>query len=202
MPLIANIPFVVLAQQNFVTTQVETAAAQDTNAISLEAKAAAEQDAKHDFNMLNWFGGGLCLDGGITSIGAVVGNNIADQQYPNRSRIEVGPEESYFGYFSYPFYIREVPNQDQIDGYNKVRLQITAASSLVSLSLSWLLASSIGKTPSNSLPERFIGKSPEYVHVYNEVYNENIQPLRKKALVQGSALGSGCILASLFLLQE
>ena len=200
--LTANIPFAALAQQNFVMTQVETAATQDSNAVSLEAKAAAEQDAKNDFSMLNWFGAGLCLGGGITSMGAVVGTNIADQKYPNRFTIEVGPTESYFGYFPYPSYIREIRNQDQIDGYNRVRLQITAASSLVSLSLSWLLASSMGKPPSKSLPERFIGKSSEYIHVYNEIYNENIQPLRKKALVRGSALGSGCILFGLLAAQE
>ena len=144
----------------------------------------------------------LCLGCGFASIGAVVGRAIADEKYPNRYTQKEVEGGDYFGWFSCPGYSIEVPNQDQIDGYNRVRLWGTSAGSLVSLGVSGLAASNIGKTASNPLPERFIGKSPEYVHVYNEVDSQNIQPLQNRALFWGSVLGSGIVLLSLLIAQE
>lgn len=197
-----SMPFVNFAQQNSDRSEAEVAVAEDTNPVSPEAKANAEQDAENDFSRLKWLGYGMCLGSSITLIALVIGSRIADEMYPDRYRTEIITEEgNYLGACSYsiPTGIREIPNQDQIDGYNRVRLLATSVGFLVSHIPVMGLASSVSPSPP---PERFIGKAPEYVQAYTDAYKSKMRSLRRAELVTGSVVGGGCILLSLFATQE
>ena len=194
-----SMPFVSFSQQNSVQVEAETAASQDAFTMSLEAKANAEQDAENDFSQLKWLGYGMCLGSGITVIALVIGSLIADGMYPDRYRTEFITEGGgYFGW-SIPTGIREIPNRDQIDGYNRVRLLTTSVGFLVSHISVMGLASSVSSSPP---PERFIGKAPEYVQAYTDTYKSKMRSLRRVELVMGSVAGGGCILFGLFTTQE
>lgn len=62
-----SMPFVILAEQNPVKTEIETAASQDVYSVILEAKAHAERDASSDFNQPLWCTVGV----GITALGII-----------------------------------------------------------------------------------------------------------------------------------
>ena len=80
-----SLPFATYAQQNSVPVAAETAAAQDANAMRLEAKVAAERDASNDINRLSWFNAGVgtfaagCLGGIVGMLGMLVGDSIASR---------------------------------------------------------------------------------------------------------------------------
>ena len=200
--LIFSTPFVILAQQK--SGRVEVVAAQDADTVNLEAKAAAEKDAKNDHNMLKWLGYGMCLGCSVTLIGAVVGASIADERYPDRYSTEIVTESGGLisSYIPIPTDIIEIPNRDQIDGYNSIRLRGTSVGSLVSLSIGMIVALSIEKDQSAPLTVRLIGKSPEYIQTYTDVYKTKMQSLRRIGFVRGVVVGSGCILVSILAAQE
>ena len=77
-----SMPLATLAQQKSVQTEIsEAAAAQDRNAVILEIKAAAEQDAINDIDDFLWFSVGLGIAyvaGGAGGLaGYIVGNEIS-----------------------------------------------------------------------------------------------------------------------------
>ena len=74
-----SIPLVASTQQNPSQAEVEVSAVQNAIDVVLQVKAAAEQDARSDFNQAQWWivGGGVALSGGIGAIaGLGVGNAI------------------------------------------------------------------------------------------------------------------------------
>ena len=80
-----GMPFTTLLQQNSVRVEAETATVQDTNAVGLEAKGAAEQDASNNVNRLLWFGTGVgtCCIGG--TIGYLAGGSVVSLLIPANS---------------------------------------------------------------------------------------------------------------------
>ena len=76
-----SMPFATLAQQESVWIEIsEATAAQDANAVNLDPKAAAEQDASNDINDFLWFsvGLGVAYIGGIGGgfAGGIIGDGI------------------------------------------------------------------------------------------------------------------------------
>lgn len=77
-------PFVTIAQQNPVMPETGTDGAQNANIVTMEAKAAAEQDASSDTNKIFWFGAGFatfaigCPVGGCLGCGV---GSIIDPSY-------------------------------------------------------------------------------------------------------------------------
>lgn len=67
-----SMPFTTIAQQNSVVLETQSDAAQDTSTVEIEAKAAAEQDARSDANKILWFGTGFA----VFAIGCPVGGCI------------------------------------------------------------------------------------------------------------------------------
>ena len=154
--------FVTLAQQNPVLTEVsETAAAQNANAVVLEAKAAAEQDASKDTNELLWF----CIGGTLPwalAYGFMGGYMIQN------------PSE-FTGGLVIDFEEHEA---------------LACGVGLLALSASCIGIASWGifaKTPPP--PERLIGKSPEYVASYLNAYKRKVRTLRGTSTVGGSVAG-------------
>ena len=140
-----SMPFIILAQQNSVRTEVsEAVAAHDINAVNLEARAAAEQDAINDVNKLSWFVTGCAA----SSVGGLVGALAS----------------------------------------NSTGTLIAAAGALVPLI--W-----IHTYEPNLPPNRFIGKSPEYIDFYTNAYRKQAKRLRTVSALGGCIVG--CIGVSL-----
>ena len=161
--LVFNLPFATYAQQNSVPVGAETAAAQDANAIRLEAKVAAERDASSDINQLLWVGAGVgtlaagCL---VAAIGMRIGNFIAP---PPEPRLDFMP---LLG----------------ISGGEVVGGCVGCAVGLI------LPIWAIYKYQSPPPPERLIGKSPEYVEFYTDAYIAKSRSLRTKWATIGAIL--------------
>ena len=84
-------PLTTLAQQESVQTEIsEPVAAQDANAVILEAKAAAEQDVSNDINNLLWFSVGLGIAYAGGGVGGIAGGIIDDGLGLSESGGEVG----------------------------------------------------------------------------------------------------------------
>ena len=155
--------FVTYAQQNSVPVAAETAAAQDANALRLDAKVAAERDASNDINKLSWFGAGVgipaagCL-GGI--VGMLLGNFIAPRDSSEPSGLM-------------PF--------DDISGGAVVVGSVGCAAGLI------LSIRAIYKYQPPPPPERLIGKSPEYIEFYTNAYMAKSRSLRRKWAAIGAA---------------
>ena len=163
-----SMPFITLAQQNSVRTEVsEAAAAHDINAVNLEARAAAERDANNDINKFLWFGVGLgaCIGppaGGLA--GCVVGNSI-------------DPIESS-GLFFF-----DVSGAAMLGGCVGVAAGVAP--------FIWAFYKYHQSQPPS---ERLIGKSPEYVEFYTDVYRAKTRSLRKKYAARGAATPIGLMM--------
>ena len=167
-------PFVTLAQENRGHAEVsEASAAQDTNALRLEVKAAAEQDASGDVNRLLWFGAGM----GLAAVGITIGTGVGCLV-----SALMNPEiDDWYGV--------PVPNETQVIG------------TLIGSTLG-CLASPIGisRYPLNPPVVRLLGKSPEYVESYTNAYRAKARRLRTVWAAAGAAAAGGglglCIFGS------
>ena len=176
--LIFSMPFVTLAQQNPVQTEAKIADVQDIDALRLEAKTAAEQDANNDSNTKLWFlvGVGICCIG--STAGGVAGFCVGSIINPKWDSSEL-----YGGAASLP-----VPNTTQIVG------------TLVGVAVGVLGPPiNIYNNPPSPPPERLIGKSPEYVKFYTDAYKVKVRSLRTKSVVTGVGCGGmllGCLMVA------
>ena len=163
-----SISFVSVAQQNPVQTEAETATAEDINTMRLEAKATAERDASEDVNKLLWFGAGL----GTAAIGSVVGGCMGCLV-----GTAINPEaDDYFGYAFFP-------NTEQVYGC------------LIGAPIGCLMPLiGVYSYAPDPLATQLIGKSPEYVEFYIDVYKSKTRSIRTKWAAAGSAVGGGIIL--------
>ena len=160
--LVFSLPFATYAQQNSVPVAAETAAAQDANAIRFEAKVAAERDASNDINKLSWFGAGVgTLAAGClgATVGMFVFNFIAP---PPEPRLDFMP-------------LLDISGGAVVVGC------VGFAAGLI------LPIRAIYKYQSPPPPERFIGKSPEYVEFYTDAYMAKSRSLRTKWAAIGAA---------------
>lgn len=159
--LIFSAPFVTPAQQN----PTQTAVTKDANALRLEVKAAAEQDASDDLNKPLWFisgttAVGCALIGGF--IGCLVGESTA-------------PSGGGLGF---------APLIDFSDSAVTVGLIGCAAGALVPFI-------GIYNYQGNPPSERLLGKSPEYVESYTNAYKVKARLLRTSMAVAGAATAGG-----------
>ncbi len=151
-------PFVTLAQENPGQTEVsEASAAQDTNALRLEVKAAAEQDVSNDLNKnLGFPVIGYALVGSI--IGALAGC-LVGSSFPDTS-----------GYSSIA---PAIPSDGMIAG--------TLIGGIIGGTVGCLVPLSQTSQPqSNPQPKRFLGKSPEYLEFYTNAYKLKARSLQAK----------------------
>ena len=168
-----NLPFATYAQQNSVPVAAETAAAQDANAIRLDAKVAAERHASLDTNKLLWFsaGAGIAIVGGSigTCIGCAVGSSINPGAYSGDS-----------------FYPSYAPSDAQCTG-PFIGMAIGGLAPLIG----------IYTYQGNPHPERLLGKSLEYVESYTDTYKAKTRSIRTKWAAGGGLMavgvGVGCL---------
>ncbi len=171
--LIFGMPFAALAQQKSVQTEVsEAAAEQDKNAMILEIKAAAEQDASNDINRWGWFGAGL----GMAYAGGV-GGGFAGCIINESTKIR----SSYFS---------TGPTPEQANGF------LAGATMGVLLSIISIYAS-----PAHMPAGRLTGKSPEYVEFYTDAYQRKMRSLKTKWAAAGAATGCGVPIFGCLLIQ-
>ena len=205
-----SMPFVAFTQQNPVMVETEAVVAQDTNGMNLEVKSDAEQDARADSNTFVWFGAGVCVGSCLTGIGAMIATLVADEMYPHRytTRTRTGGGSSGSGWFpTIPefTYTEKIPNQRQIDEYNRVRLVGTAAAPIVSSVLLYYQVGRIGKDASPPA-YRFAGKPPAYIQAYTDVYKAKIKSLHRRSFLTGGIIGAvvggGCALRVVLATQE
>ena len=150
--------FVTLAQQNPVLTEVsKTAAAQNANAVALEAKAAAEQDASKDTNEPLWFciGGTLPFAFSSTFLGGLM---ILNPSEFTGGILFADETAACIGGFVY----------------------LALGASCITIVSRGIFA----ETPPP--PNRLIGKSPEYVESYLNAYKRKVRTLRGTSTVAGS----------------
>ena len=133
------------------------------NTLMLEAKAAAEKDAERDVNKLRWFTAGLV--GGFA--GAIGGCLIGGEIDP--------PSGSGLLY-------TDTISDGQIIG-TLIGAVVGASISLVGISL----------YKRNVPPDRFIGKSPEYIDHYTDAYRKKARSIRTGAAASGIIL-PGCLI--------
>lgn len=148
-----SVPFFACAQHNFMEFEVsKTAAAQHANAVSLEAKAAAEQDASNAVNKRSSDRVvGYAVAGCI--VGAFVGCAVGSL-FPDTS-----------GYSSMTWTIS--------DGMAAGTLIGGVIGCIVPIALT-------SGSPSNPQPKRLLGKLPEYVESYTNAYKVKVRSLRTK----------------------
>lgn len=167
MKLIHDVGFNRLAQQN-----TETPRGPDADTISLDAKAAAEQDASNDFRQLSWLsiGAGVGITG--CAVGAVAGCCIGAILNP----VDTEDPSAFFFQIS--------------SGLDFGCLTGGAVG---------ILAPLIGiyRYPVHPPSQRLIGKSPEYVELYTDTYKRKTRSLRVISAAAGTAPGCGLMAAFL-----
>ena len=147
-------PFFALAQQNFMQLEVSKVdAAQDANAVWLEAKEAAEREASNAVNKRS----SACVAGyavaGCT-LGALAGCAVGSLFPDNSAYSSIAPG---------------IPSDGMIAG--------TLIGGIIGLLVP--LALTYG-SPSNPQPKRLLGKSPEYVESYVNAYKLKVLSLQAK----------------------
>ena len=134
------------------------------NTVILEAKADAEKDAERDVNKLAWFTTGLVGGTLIGCVGASGGCLIGGEIDP--------PSGSGLLY-------TDTISDGQIIG-TLIGAVVGASISLVGISL----------YKPNVPPDRFIGKSPEYIDHYTDAYRKKARSIRTGAAASGIILPS------------
>lgn len=137
------------------------------SAVMLEAKTAAEKDAERDVNKLAWFAAGLVGGTLIGFAGAIGGCLIGGEIDP--------PSGSGLLY-------TDTISDGQIIG-TLVGAVVGASIPLVGISL----------YKPNVPPDRFIGKSPEYIDHYTDAYRKKARSIRTGAAASGIIL-PGCLI--------
>ena len=163
-------PFATLAQQKSTQTEIsESAAAQDANAVNLDTKAAAEQDASNDINNMLWLSAGLgfAYAGGI---GGWIAGSITDGRILGDS------------------YVLPLPGKGAVVG-----ILLGGLAGIVAT------IAAIDKSTVDVPTERLIGKSPEYVEFYTDTYQRKMRSLKADWAAAGAASGCalpiiGCLL--------
>ncbi len=147
-------PFFAFAQQNFMQLEVSKAgAAQDANAVSFEAKDAAERDASNAVNKRSpGCVAGYAVAGCI--LGALVGCAVGS----------LFPDTSAYSSMTWT-----IP-----DG--------VAAGTIIGGVIGFIVSSTLASSgsPSNPQPKQLLGKSPEYVESYANAYKVKVLSLRAK----------------------
>ena len=131
----------------------------DADTVSLNAKAAAKQDVRNDFKRLLWVGVGAV---GIVccAVGTVVGIRVGSMLDP----VDTG-------------LLFVTSTGENIGGLTGAGIGISAP----------LIG--IYGYPVHPPSERLIGKSPEYVAAYTDVYQETTRSQRTKSAAAGAGLG-------------
>ena len=161
--LMFGMPFGTVAEQDSVQVEAGVATGSDGNAVILEAKAAAAEDASRDVNKLVWFGAGL-VGASLIFGGAIGGSLIGGEIYPSSpSNFVCAPSGGQMG--------------------------CTLAGAVVGPSIPLTL---IYNYKPNLPPDRFIGKSPEYIDHYTEAYMKQARSIRMSTASAGCGLG--CLL--------
>ena len=132
------------------------------NPVQAEAITTAEQDAINDVNKLLWFVAGLATLSVGGTVGALAGCVAGSIIQPS----------SGSGLFFFEF------SDAQVFG----TIVVGAAGALVPLI--WIRA-----YEPNLPPNRFIGKSPEYIDLYTNAYNKKAKSLRTKSAIAGWTVG-------------
>ena len=178
--LIFSVPFVTFAHQKSGRGGSEVAAAQDVQAVVLEAKAAAERDANNDFGT---FQAQWCIVGGafvvtLSAIGsALLGCWVGEALDP-------------------PRHLLHDPSVDP-EGAGSPCAVISTGMIYGCLG-GWGLGftgSIYGIYKSSPVPsERLIGKSPAYIEVYTKTYKRKIGLKRATTAAVGSVMLHGLLL--------
>ena len=154
--------FNTLAQQNAGTTT-----GSDADTVSLNAKAAAEQDASNDFKRLSWFGIGAGVGIIGCAIGTVAGIRIGSMLDPVDT-----PGTLFF----------ETSTGEDIGC-------LTGGAVSILVPFIGIYRSSV-----HPPPQRLIGKSPEYIEFYTDTYKRKTRSLRIRSAAAGTATGCGLML--------
>ena len=158
-----SMPLTILAQQESVQIEISEATAErDRNAMILEIKAAAEQDASNDINRWAWFGTGLGTAFLGCGVGGLAGCLIGESTNYRSSYFSMGPSSS---------------------GINGFFVGATAGVLLPIIS--------IFASPVHVPAGRLMGKSPEYVEFYTDAYQKKMRSLKTKWAAAGAAIGCG-----------
>ena len=153
--LIFSLPFTTLAQQNAGTTTYP-----DADPVSLNAKAAAKQDASNDSKRLLWVGVGAGVGIVGCAVGTVVGIRVGSMLDP----VDTGL-----------LFVNST-------GENTGCLMGAGIGIFAPLM-------GIYRYPVHPPSERLIGKSPEYVAAYTDAYQETTRSQRTKSAAAGAGLG-------------
>ena len=132
------------------------------NPVQAEAITIAEQDAIKDVNKLLWFVAGFAASSVGGTVGALAGCVVGSIIQP--------PPEAGFLFFT----ISDAQFVGTIVG--------GAAGALTPLIL-------IRAYEPNLPPNRFIGKSPEYIDFYTDAYKKKVKSLRTKSAIGGWVVG-------------
>ena len=138
------------------------------NTVMLDAKADAEKDAERDVNKLAWFTAGL-VGGTLIGFAGAIGGCIIGG--------EIDPPPSGGGLL-----YTDTISDGEIIGI-LVGAIVGTAIPLVG----------IYNYKPNLPPDRFIGKSPEYIDHYTDVYRKKARSIRTGAAASGIIL-PGCLI--------
>ncbi len=166
LAMIFSMPLSTFAQQNPVRGEADRTAAENTQAVVLQAKAAAERDVNNDFNasQFQWFTGGTAVVTALSFGGAYLGCRVGEAF--------VTPPRSDFSLLSYLGMHSEI-----IDG-------CLAGWCIGFMGSVYGIYKLGGGVPA----ERLIGKSPKYVEAYTKTYKRKIGLKRAAIAASGSAL--------------
>lgn len=165
----------------FICSQSFAMLPQESSSWQREVEMAVERDANHDINQFLWITVGL----GTTAVccfGAYIGSSIAN-------KVTYSPLDYDYEGGTVP------PKADKCLGapiatVTPIRILGGLGGASACLGLSFL---GIYVKQSNPPPERFIGKSPEYVEYYMAAYTSKARSLRIKSAAAGTVAGFGVL---------
>ena len=146
-----------------------------------EVKMAAERDADHDINHFLWITAGLGTTA-VCCLGAYIGYIITDS-------VTYSP-------YDYNYEGGMTPQTSDrclgvpVANVTPIRFIGYFGGGSACVGLSFL---GIYVKPSSPPPERFIGKSPEYIEYYTAVYTSKARSNRIKAAAAGTVAGFGVL---------
>ena len=165
LAMIFSMPLSTFAQQNPGRGEAERTAAEDTQAVVLQAKADAKRDVNNDFNasQFEWSAGG-CVVVTASSLGGAYLGCLVGTAFVTRRRSD--------------------PSVDEV---------IFAPEIIYGCLWGWCIGFTgsvygIYKLGGRVPVERLIGKSPEYVEAYTKIYKRKIGVKRAAIAGFGSAL--------------
>ncbi len=173
LAMIFSMPLSTFAQQNSGRGEAERTAAEDTQAVVLQAKADAERDVNNDFNasQFEWSAGGCVVVTASNLGGAYLGCLVGAAFVTPR---------------------RSDPSVDEVIFLPHI-LALFPPEIIYGCLWGWCIGFTgsvygIYKLGGRVPAERLIGKSPEYVEVYTKTYKRKIGLKRAAIAASGSAL--------------